>query len=99
MKLKSIIAGIFVTGFLFSFLGPVYGEGRNMEAKGMVTKVEGQTVLLKEEGGKTLIIKVEDIRGIKVGDKVEVKDGTFSIMDKATGKPKDTRKLRGDRPT
>ncbi len=98
MKLKSIMALIVVMGFLLSFLGPSYGEAGKMEAKGTVAKVEGQTVLLKEDGGKTLIIKLEDVQGIKVGDKVEVKDGTFSILDKTTGKAKDTRKLKIDRP-
>jgi hypothetical protein len=99
MKLKSITALIVAMGFLLGFLSPSVGEEGKMEAKGTVAKVEGQTVLLKEEGGKTLIIKLQDVQGIKVGDKAEVKEGTFSIMDKTTGKAKDTRKLRIDRPT
>ena len=99
MKLKSIMAGIAVIGFLLGLLGPSYGQGQKMEAKGTVAKVEGQTVLLKEEGGKTLILKLENAQGIKVGDKGEVKNGSFSIIDKTTGKTKDTRKLRIDRPT
>jgi hypothetical protein len=99
MKLKSITALIVALGFLFGFLGPSYAEAEKIEAKGTVAKVEGQTVLLSAEGGKTLIIKLQDVQGIRVGDKVEVKGGTFSIMDKTTGKAKDTRKLRIDRPT
>ena len=99
MKLKSIMALIVAIGFLFGFISPSYAEAEKIEAKGTVAKVEGQTVLLKEEGGKTLIIKLQDVQGIKVGDKVEVKEGTFSIMDKTTGKAIDTRKLRIDRPT
>jgi hypothetical protein len=98
MKLKSIMAGIVVVGFLFGFLSTGFAEAEKIEAKGTVAKVEGQTVLLREEGGKTIIIKLEDVQGIKVGDKVEVKDGAFSIIDKTTGKAKDTRKLRIDRP-
>ena len=99
MKLKSVLASIAIIGFLFGSLGLSYGESEKNEAKGTVVKVEGQTVLLKEEGGKTLIFKVEDIRGIQAGDKAEVKDGTFSIIDKTTGKTKDTRKLRSEKPT
>ena len=98
MRLKKIMALIVVMGFLLGFLGPSYGEAEKMEAKGTVAKVEGQTVLLKEEGGETRILKLEDVQGIKVGDKVEVKDGTFSIIDKTTGKAKDARKLKIDRP-
>jgi len=98
MKLKSIMALIVAMGFLLGFLSPSYGEAGKIEAKGTVAKVEGQTVILKEDQGKTLIIKLEDVQGIKVGDKVEIKDGTFSILDKSTGKAKDTRKLRIDRP-
>jgi hypothetical protein len=99
MKLKSIGAGIVAIGFLLILIGPSYGQREKMEAKGTVTKVEGQTVLLKEEGGKTLILKLEDVQGIKAGDKGEVKNGSFSIIDKTTGKTKDTRKLKIDRPT
>ena len=99
MKLKSMMALIVTMGFLFGFFSPSFAEAEKIEAKGTVAKVEGQTVLLKAEGGKTIIIKLQDVQGIKVGDKVEVKEGTFSIMDKTTGKAKDTRKLRIDRPT
>ncbi len=99
MKLKSIAAGIVAISFFFGLLGASYGQGQKMEAKGTVTKVEGQTVLLKEDGGKTLILKLQDAQGIKIGDKGEVKNGSFSIIDKTTGKTKDTRKLRVDRPT
>ncbi len=99
MKLKSIAAWIIAIGFSLGLLGASYGQGQKMEAKGTVTKVEGQTVLLKEDGGKTLILKLEDAQGVKVGDKGEVKNGSLSIIDKTTGKTKDTRKLRVDRPT
>ncbi len=98
-KVKSIMVGIVAIGFLLGLFSPGYGQGQKMEAKGTVAKVEGQTVLLKDEGGKTLILKLENTEGIKVGDKGEVKNGSFSIIDKTTGKTKDTRKLKIDRPT
>ena len=99
MKLKSMTALIVALGFIFVFLGLSYGEAKKIEAKGTVAKISGQTVIVKDAQGKEIIVKLEDVQGIKVGDKVEIKEGTFSTFDKATGKVKDTRKLRSDRPT
>ncbi|MFH1756942.1 MAG: hypothetical protein ABH969_02740 [Pseudomonadota bacterium] len=98
MKVKSMMALIVAVGFILVFLSPSYGGAEKIEAKGTVAKVEGQTVILKDDKGEKIIIKLEDVKGIKVGDKAEIKDGIFSILDQATGKIKDTRKLKIDRP-
>ncbi len=98
MKRKTIMALVVTIGFILSFVNFSYGGAEKIEAKGTVAKVEGQTVILKVDKGEKIIVKLEDVKGIEVGDKIEIKDGVFSILDKATGKVKDTRKLKIDRP-
>jgi hypothetical protein len=98
MKRKTIMALVVTIGFILSFVNFSYGGAEKIEAKGTVAKVEGQTVILKVDKGEKIIVKLEDVKGIKVGDKIEIKDGVFSILDKATGKVKDTRKFKIDRP-
>lgn len=99
IKGKSLTALIVAMGFMLFFLSPSHGGAEKIKVKGTVAKISGQTVIVKDAKGKEVIVKLEDVKGIKVGDKVEVKDGIFSTFDKATGKAKDTRKLRSDRPT
>jgi hypothetical protein len=98
MKRKTIMALVVTIGFILSFVNFSYGGAEKIEAKGTVAKVEGQTVILKVDKGEKIIVKLEDVKGIEVGDRIEIKDGVFSILDKATGKVKDTRKLKIDRP-
>ena len=98
MKLKSLTALIVAMGFILVFLGPSYGGAEKIEVKGTVAKISGQTVIVKDAQGKEISVKLEDVNGIKVGDKVEVKDGSFSTFDKASGKVIGTWKVRIDRP-
>jgi len=45
------------------------------EVKGTITKIEGNKLTIKEADGKEVTVEVKDAKGLKVGDKVEVKDG------------------------
>jgi hypothetical protein len=98
MKMKSLTALIATLGFILVFIIPSYGGAEKIEVKGTVAKISGQTVIVKDAKGKETIVKLVDVDGIKVGDKVEVKEGSFSTFDKATGKLIETRKVRSDRP-
>ena len=44
-----------------------------------VTGIKGKNITVKDFYGKTDTVEVEDARGIKVGDKVVVKDGLMII--------------------
>jgi hypothetical protein len=98
MKLKSVTVLVVAMGFILVSLGPSYGGAPKIEGKGTVASISGQTVIVKDAQGKETSVKLEDVNGIKVGDKVEVKDGSFSTFDKSSGKVIDTRKVRIDRP-
>jgi outer membrane lipoprotein SlyB len=45
------------------------------DVKGTVTKVEGMKITVKDDKGKETTVEVKDTAGVKVGDKVEIKDG------------------------
>jgi hypothetical protein len=83
MKTKAIIA--MLVAIIFT-LG-VVGLGFAAEVKGTVTKVEGNKVTVKDEAGKEQTVDVKDAKGVKVGDKVDIKDGVIAPAKKkaATG--------------
>lgn len=45
------------------------------EVKGTITKIEGNKLTIKQADGKEVTVEVKDTKGLKVGDKVEVKSG------------------------
>jgi hypothetical protein len=83
MKTKAIIA-MFVA-IIFT-LG-VVGLGFAAEVKGTITKIDGNKVTLKDDMGKEQTVDVKDAKGLKVGEKVDIKDGVVVPAKKkaATG--------------
>ncbi|MCS7215959.1 MAG: hypothetical protein RMI30_03680 [Thermodesulfovibrio sp.] len=51
--------------------------------KGTVTKIEGNKLTIKQADGNEVTVEVKELKGIKVGDKVKVKDG---VVTKDKGK-------------
>jgi hypothetical protein len=72
MKAKSIIA--LVVAIIFTFGIATMGLAAG-EVKGTVTKIEGNKVTVKDDKGKETTVEVKEVKDIKVGDKVTIKDG------------------------
>jgi transcription antitermination factor NusG len=91
MKTKSILAVLLATVFLVSFMGVSFAnkDHKGCTAKGTITKIEGNMVTVKDKMGKEKTVEVKDISGLKVGEKIKVKDG---VAKKMTGKWKELEK-------
>lgn len=72
VKQKSIIALLIALIFTFGVLSMAMASA---EVKGTITKIEGNKVTVKDDKGKETTVEVKDVKGLKVGDKVKIKDG------------------------
>jgi ribosomal protein S1 len=88
MKMKSVIAVLVATVFLLSLVSLGFARGE-MGVKGTVTKIEGNKVTVEVDAGKEMTVDVKDVKDIKVGDKVKIKDG---VVEKMTEKPEKSEK-------
>lgn len=62
-------------GMMFIFV--VAGLTFSAEIEGTVIRIEGKNIILKDAGGKEKVIEVKEVpAGLKVGDKIIIKDGT-----------------------
>ncbi|MCX7913484.1 MAG: hypothetical protein N2511_02725 [Thermodesulfovibrionales bacterium] len=75
MRQKSIIA--LVVAIIFTF-GIITMAMASAEVKGTVTKIDGNKVTVKDDKGKETTVEVKDPKGVKVGDKVTIKDGVVT---------------------
>lgn len=98
MKFKFLFAILVVCGFLLSFT-PLGFCQTKIETKGSILRIEDKTVVIKNEQGKHVIINLEDAQGIKIGDKVEVKDGFLRTFDPKSGEERAKKKIQPERPT
>ncbi len=71
MRMKSIITLLVAMVFTLGMVSLTFAA----EVKGTVTKVSGMTVTVKEATGKEVSVKVSNVKDVKVGDMVTVKDG------------------------
>ncbi|MCI0468993.1 MAG: hypothetical protein L0Y62_02880 [Nitrospirae bacterium] len=74
---------------MFFVLG-IVAVGFAAEVKGTVTKVDGMKITVKDAAGKETTVEVKDTAGVKVGDKVTIKDG--KVIKDATPAPKTKKK-------
>ncbi|GLI53705.1 hypothetical protein TISLANDTSLP1_13980 [Thermodesulfovibrio yellowstonii] len=83
--MKKAIALMVVLTFLLGvvFVSFAAEAKKASEVKGTVTKIEGKKLTIKQADGKEVTVEVKDVKGIKVGDKVTVKDG---VVTKDKGK-------------
>jgi len=83
MKARAIIAMLVAIVFTLGVVGLSFAA----EVKGTVTKVEGNKVTLNDDAGKETTVDVKDAKGVKVGDKVTIKDGAIvpAAKKKVTG--------------
>ncbi len=72
MKVRSIIA--LVIAIIFTFGVATMGLA-TAEVKGTITKIDGKKVTVKDDKGKETTVEVKEVKDIKVGDKVTIKDG------------------------
>ena len=98
MKAKRLVVLVVLMGFIF-LLSPYAIAQTKIEAKGTILRIEDKTVVIKNEQGKNLIIKLKDAKGLKVGEKVEIKDGFLRTFDPQTGLERERKKLQAERPT
>ncbi|MGQ9696003.1 MAG: hypothetical protein ACUVWV_14800 [Thermodesulfobacteriota bacterium] len=98
MKIKFLFFILVICGFLLSFL-PLGLTQTKIETKGSILRIEDKNVVIKNEQGKQVIIKLENAQGLKVGEKVEIKDGFLRIFDPKSGKERERKKLQPERPT
>ncbi len=86
MKTKSIIAVLVAVVFILSFTSLSFAAGaekaEKMAVKGEVTKIQDNKVTVKDDMGTETTVDVKDLKDIKVGDKVKIKDG---VVKKMTG--------------
>ncbi len=73
MKIKSIIA--LAIAIIFTFGVATMGLAAAAEVKGAITKIYGKKVTVKDDKGKETTVEVKEVKDIKVGDKVTIKDG------------------------
>ncbi len=82
MKARAIIAMLVAILFTLGVVGLSFAT----EVKGEVTKVEGNKVTVKDAAGKETAVDVKDAKGVKVGDKITIKDGAIvPAKKKVTG--------------
>ena len=68
-------------GMMFIFV--VAGLTFSAEIEGTVIRIEGENIILKDAGGKEKVIEVKEVPvGLKVGDKIIIKDGTVVPLKK-----------------
>jgi hypothetical protein len=88
MKMKSNLSVLVAAIFLMSFSNPSFASGaekvEKTGVKGMVTKIEGNKVTVKDDMGKETAVDGKDLKDIKVGEKVIIQEG---IIKKMTEKP------------
>lgn len=98
MNIRYLITSLILAGFILTISPPGMAQ-TNIEVKGSILRIEDKTVVIKSDQGKNVIIKLEDSQGLKVGEKVEVKDGFLRTFDSKTGQVKERKKLPAERPT
>ena len=91
MRTKSILAVLFATIFLLSFVSVSFAnkDDKTCQAKGTITKIEGNMVTVKDKKGEEKTVEVKNASDLKVGEKIKVRDG---IAKKKTGKWKESEK-------
>ncbi len=87
--MKKAIALLVVLAFIFGLAFVCFSEEakKASEVKGTVTKIEGNKLTIKQADGKEVTVEVKEVKGIKVGDKVTVKDGTVTKEKGKEGTP------------
>lgn len=81
MRLKTVIAVLVAFVFALS----IVSIGFAAEVKGTVTKIEGKKITVKDAQGKETTVEVKDTAGVKVGDKITIKDGVVQKSKPAAG--------------
>lgn len=97
--MRKAIALLVVLTFVFAvaFASFAAETKKSTEVKGTVTKIEGKKLTIKQADGKEVTVEVKDVKGIKVGDKVTVKDGvvTKEKTQEKSEKPKKKKAVEG----
>lgn len=75
MRFKSIIALVIAVIFTLGVATMGFAAG---EVKGTITKIDGKKVTIKDDKGKETTVQVKEVKDVKVGDKVTVKDGVVT---------------------
>lgn len=75
MKVRSIIA--LAIAIIFTFGVATMGLAA-AEVKGTITKIDGKKVSIKDDKGKETTVEAKEVKDIKVGDKVTIKDGVVT---------------------
>lgn len=83
--MKKAIALLMVLTFVFAvaFVSFAADTKKTEVVQGTVTKIEGKKLTIKQADGNEVTVEVKSVKGIKVGDKVTVKDG---VVTKEKGK-------------
>jgi hypothetical protein len=90
MRTKSILAVLFAMLFVLSVASASFADkDKTCEVKGTITKIEGNMVTVKDKKGEEKTVEVKDSSGLKVGEKIKVRDG---VAKKITGKWKESEK-------
>ncbi|MBI5026386.1 MAG: hypothetical protein HZC12_06630 [Nitrospirae bacterium] len=77
MRMKRILILLMAFVFTFSIAGLSFSK-ESAEIKGMVTKVEGNMLIIVDDMGKETAVEVKDAKDIKVGNRVVVKNGAVT---------------------
>ncbi len=52
------------------------------EVKGTITKIDGHKITVKDDKGKESTVEAKEMKDVKVGDKVSIKDGKVTKQAK-----------------
>lgn len=75
MATKRVIVLLVIAAFTLGLVGMSFSAE---EVKGTVSKIEGNKLTIADDTGKEITVSVQDpktLQGLKVGDRVLVKDG------------------------
>jgi hypothetical protein len=95
-RMKSIIAVLVAVVFLLSLASLSFAKGdEKMALKGEVTKIDGNKVTVKDSAGKETTVEAKEVKDIKVGDKVKIKEG---VIKKITEEKKKSESEKSEKP-
>lgn len=80
MKVKAIVTLLVIIVFTLGTVGMAFAtKAGAAEVKGTVTKIDGMKITVKDAAGKETTVEVKDVTGVKVENRVTIKDGKVTI--------------------
>lgn len=94
---KALVLSVILTFILaVTFAGFAAETKKTETVQGTVTKIDGNKLTIKKDDGTEVTVEVKSVKGIKVGDKVKVKNGVVTKeKEKKEASPKKKKAVEG----